>query len=391
LKALLIVACACAAALSRAQVPSIETTGDTVQLAAAKILLGRADATVDILQVVADQAATIAALLVRVQTVEDAAKAANHASQIDALTGRVASLEKDKGALTARVKTLEDAEAVQQQEKADEDASETAQAELLSGLAKRADEFDAALNQTNTALDATEEELVADVESLESRVSFLMEEFSEGKEFVEAVEHPGFEDADGNMMDTGVHQGLNSKPLDTSNPGAIPGSIVLLDEKDRPDSGHAVYKYALQIEAKNGMQYQYLVRPGPTYRKTHPKMCPGVYRFRMWAKYTSDYDGSPMLLHLRFFQDDNGKSGKAGTSFAHPFRKANAGHTKAAIAGGYWPRNPDTWQRIEVSVRIFNPASIFQWYIAYPFQADNGKVWVTGLSAVRLGGDGSCE
>ena len=61
-------------------------------------------------QVVADQAATIAALLVRVQTVEDAAKAANHAAQIDALTGRVASLEKDKGALTARVKTLEDAE-----------------------------------------------------------------------------------------------------------------------------------------------------------------------------------------------------------------------------------------------------------------------------------------
>lgn len=70
------------------------------------------------------------------------------------------------------------------------------------------------------------------------------------------------------------------------------------------------------------------------------KFCPGVYRFRAWARATSDYDGVPMIMHARI-------TGTGSRNFV--FSEFDGDIAKAV---GAFPRDPDTWQQIEVAIEV---------------------------------------
>ena len=83
----------------------------------------------------------------------------------------------------------------------------------------------------------------------------------------------------------------------------------------------------------------------------------------------------------------NGKEVNVG-DFAHD--SGPSGDNSGAISRGLWPSKPDEWQECSVTVKLRHPASVVDWFLGYPLKSTRGELLFTGISMVRLGGDGSC-
>ena len=107
-------------------------------------------------------------------------------------------------------------------------------------------------------------------------------------------------------------------------------------------------------------------------------LCAGIYHFEAWARYSKDFDGTKMLFHSRFFHDN------AGLNDAHSIQG------DAAVKLGSFPDAPDEWQKVSFTIRVRSASTSVNWYVGFPLKSTKGKLWVTGLKAYRLGGDGAC-
>lgn len=101
------------------------------------------------------------------------------------------------------------------------------------------------------------------------------------------------------------------------------------------------------------------------------------------AKYSRDYDGWRMLLHHRFY----GANGDNVGDWAHDSSPAGG---DGIMERGFWPSKPDEWQECSVTIKLRKPATTMLWYLGYPLKSTAGSLSFTGMSMVRLGGDGSC-
>jgi hypothetical protein len=195
-----------------------------------------------------------------------------------------------------------------------------------------------------------------------------------------------FEDEDGNLAEPStVVDGHSIKGGDTRG-----GSIEEIDQRTAPTDNALWrdYKYAAKMSITDGKIYSYALRRSKEHDGLHDKLCPGVYKFSMWAKRSKDYNGAFMIFHMRFFDLD----GAMGHSFAYPHQpnEAHANSLAMAIANGWWPSKADQWELLSMTIRLRTVASRFDWYIMYPTISTRGNVMFTGLSATRLGGDGPC-
>jgi hypothetical protein len=105
---------------------------------------------------------------------------------------------------------------------------------------------------------------------------------------------------------------------------------------------------------------------------------------RVWLKYSADYDGWIHFLHCRFYNTVDAALNEIQHFSGNPLNRDNV------VRAGYWPAAPDTWKLVELSFKLLNPASRFEWYVAFPGRGSRGSAWFTGMSVTRLGGPGSC-
>ena len=303
---------------------------------------------------------------------------------VNRLQSRIDKLEAADAARVA-------AEALEAQETAEHDA-----------------EFDvlaAAVETLNTTLQtvADDAETVAteaglELASIEARLEWLMDDYIDGKGdlLVELIKGGDLEDP---VTGTIAHVPSLLKNIGESTLNWEDYfKLVTLDEADRPPAkdhlGKPV-KYAVEMALRADPDTGEPIQVA-SYRINSPKdqlLCPGVYRFRIWLKRSADYDGHILFLHFRFNNKANPacerdhSSGEICEAYAYDSRPTKSSR---AVSQGLWPDQADEWILAEVGFKLKNPANGFGWFIGYPGKGTAGSVHFTGMSVVRLGGEGAC-